>query len=244
MAGPPSTALLEANFSHGDYMPAWSVLDVLTLIAIFSGPVLAIMVSRYLENRKEVKERKLNVFRTLMRTRRTPVVPEHVGALNLIEIEFHDNERVLTAWRDLLRHFAATHPRRPDEDITGPMDAHERRSRDERFDRRLAQERQSLLAKLLHAIGKDIGFKAEQLDIFEGGYTPQGWEDYEIENRLIRRFTLDLLAGQRYLPVGVVDQFLSGRATPEDERPELLEQQDPAPKQPPADHPRQNDAAE
>lgn len=31
-----------------------------------------------------------------MRTRRTPIWPDHVGALNLVEIEFHDCPKVIT----------------------------------------------------------------------------------------------------------------------------------------------------
>lgn len=183
----------------------WSLLDILTLLAIFTGPIIAIMISRYLDGRREMRARKLDVFRTLMRTRRTPVLPEHVGALNLIEIEFQDNEKVLGAWRELLRHFASTHPRRPEEELTNQLDQPETRTRNERFHVRLAQERQTLLAKLLHSIGKEIGFKAEQLDIFEGGYTPQGWGDDEWEGRALRRVALELLTGDRFLPVGVVD---------------------------------------
>ena len=77
--------------------------------------------------------------------------------------------------------------------------------RTRRFNDRLAMERQKLLAKLLHAIAKRMRFKAEQLEIFEGGYTPQGWEDLDVEQRIIRRFAVDLFAGRRSVPVAVVD---------------------------------------
>jgi hypothetical protein len=69
----------------------------------------------------------------------------------------------------------------------------------------LYNERQRLLAKLLHAIASELGHKAEQLEIFEGGYTPRGWHDDDMEQRLIRQYALDLARGHRVVPVGVVD---------------------------------------
>ena len=41
----------------------------------------------------------MDLFRTLMRTRRVPMSADHVGALNLIEIEFASEPDVLAAWK-------------------------------------------------------------------------------------------------------------------------------------------------
>jgi hypothetical protein len=180
-------------------------MEVLTLIAIFAGPISAILVSRHLDARKEQRDRQMDIFRTLMRTRRTPVWADHVGALNLVEIEFKDDSKVIAAWKALFEHFAARHVRAPNEQIAEAMTPEEAGQRNQRFDERLGTERQKLLAKLLHAIAKRMRFNAEQLDIFEGGYTPQGWEDVETEQRLIRQFALEFLAGRRSVPVAVMD---------------------------------------
>ncbi len=181
------------------------MLEILTILAIFIGPISAIAVSRILDNGKERKARQMDIFRTLMRTRRTPIWADHVGALNLVEIEFKDNPTIIAAWTALFEHFGAKHVRGPDEEITAGLNQDEIGQRHRRFDDRLATERQKLLAKLLHAIAKKLRFDAEQLEIFEGGYTPQGWEDVELEQRAIRRYIVDLYLGRRMLPVGVVD---------------------------------------
>ena len=181
------------------------MLEILTILAIFIGPISAIAVSRILDNGKERKARQMDIFRTLMRTRRTPIWADHVGALNLVEIEFKDNPTIIAAWTALFEHFGAKHVRGPDEEITAGLNQGEIGQRHRRFDDRLATERQKLLAKLLHAIAKKLRFDAEQLEIFEGGYTPQGWEDVELEQRAIRRYIVDLYLGRRMLPVGVVD---------------------------------------
>jgi Family of unknown function (DUF6680) len=41
----------------------------------------------------------MDIFKTLMPTRRTPMYPEHVGALNLIELEYYKDKTVLAQWR-------------------------------------------------------------------------------------------------------------------------------------------------
>ncbi len=175
-----------------------TINDILTLIAIVGGPIVAVFLTRKLDARREQRARRMDVFRTLMRTRRTPTSVEHVGALNLIEIEFSRDLEVIKAWRELFTHFATEHNRRLEELSTA---LHENGAADARFSKRLGDERQRLLAKLLHAMAKVLDFKIEQLEIFEGGYTPQGWEDEYQEQRLVRRFLVDLYRGAVALPV-------------------------------------------
>jgi hypothetical protein len=176
--------------------------EILTLIALVGGPVTAVLLTRYVDQNREKSGRRMDVFRTLMRTRRAPMTAEHVGALNLIEIEFASDLEVQSAWKKLFEHLADEHPRRPYEVAT---DVSDKRKCDEAFYRRLADERARLLSKLLHAMAKALNFKIEQLEIFEGGYTPQGWEDELAEQRLVRKFLLDLYQGKVALPVMVFD---------------------------------------
>jgi hypothetical protein len=178
--------------------------DWLTLLAIVLGPLFGVWLARHMQDRAFYRERRLDIFRTLMRTRRTPMYPEHVGALNLVEIEFAKDNEVIGAWRDLFNHLGTEHPRKRDEVIeaTSQQDAGER---DHRYGIRLYLERQSLLAKLLHAMAKSLRFNINQLEIFEGGYTPQGWSEIEYDQTAIRRFAAQLAAGQRVLPIAVLD---------------------------------------
>ena len=104
--------------------------DYLTLLAIVVGPLLAIFVTRHLDNRRERTSRRMDIFRTLMRTRRTPMLPEHVGALNLIEIEFENQDEVISEWRKLFGHFGTNHTRHQTEEISDQMPIDIQRSRD------------------------------------------------------------------------------------------------------------------
>jgi uncharacterized protein DUF6680 len=161
-------------------------------------------MARRLEGKRAKRERRLDIFRTLMRTRRTPMWPDHVGALNLVEIEFHDHPRVIEKWRKLFEHLGTPHQKRRDEEISETMPEHEKRERSNRYWLRLDQERHEILAELLHAIGKVSGFsKMEQLEIFKGGYTPQGWTDVDFEQTAVRRLFAEIYLGHRMFPIGV-----------------------------------------
>jgi hypothetical protein len=73
--------------------------------------------------------------------------------------------------------------------------------KDERRLKRAWEERPALLTKLLHAIAKALNYKIEQLDILEGGYTPQGFFDDLEAQRQLRTLMAELLSGKRPLVV-------------------------------------------
>ncbi len=85
------------------------VIDILTILALLLGPIIALELQKQLEKRREERNRKLWVFKTLMAYRNTPLSPNFVQCLNLIDIEFNgDNspeKAVRTAWKVLLDHF-------------------------------------------------------------------------------------------------------------------------------------------
>lgn len=131
--------------------------------------------------------------------------PDHVGALNLVEIEFHSDSDVITALKNLFQHFGTEQVRRADERVEPGMSQSDVSIRDERFNVRLANDRAKLLALLLHEIARVQKFKVEQLELFEGGYSPQGWFNVEMEQAAIRSYALDLAAGRRIVPIGLLN---------------------------------------
>jgi hypothetical protein len=78
----------------------------LTIIAIFLGPIVAVQLTRFLDDKKEERERKLRVFKTLMATRGVVLSWAYVEALNLIDLEFSSKRRkereVIDAWKAYL----------------------------------------------------------------------------------------------------------------------------------------------
>lgn len=93
----------------------------------------------------------------------------------------------------------------------------------DRFDS-ATKKRDALLTKLLHEIAKSLKIEIEQLSILEGNYIPQGWVDEDWENRLIRRSLLDVLSSKKAIVI----------------RPDVSQQHNPFPPQPPAKIPSDN----
>ncbi|NTD93849.1 hypothetical protein G6M23_21190 [Agrobacterium tumefaciens] len=158
----------------GDAMLAWSVV-----LATFLGPILAVFVTRWVDDRRLKQSRKLETFRVLIRTRRTQLSYDFVAALNMVEIDFFNAPKVLTTHAELMRHLGA-------------------KTDDSWLDRT-----QRLVARLLYAMGQDVGYTMEQLDILEGGYIPQAMVDDETEQQRLRRSLLALLSGAHPLPVTI-----------------------------------------
>ena len=151
-----------------------------------------------------------------MGTRRQPTSPQHVEALNLIEIEFSGCENVINAFKALFQHLGTHHQRLPLEEVNDHIAPAEASRRNFQFDTRIVNERQTLLAILLHAISKEMKFRIEQLEIFAGGYMPQGWVDAEVEQKMIREYVTDLSTGSRVVPVSVVDYTTAPPANRQD----------------------------
>lgn len=162
-----------------------TIVDIATIAAIVFGPIVAVFLTRHLDNRRFKSDRRMEIFKDLMRTRRTRLSRDHVGALNLVEIEFHDVPKVIAAWQAHMKHLSDRTPRDGDQ---GAWDEWNRTG-----DRNLT--------KLLHALASELGFKIDGLDIFEGGYSPQGWTNIEDQQNMLRFLTLEVLKGNRALPV-------------------------------------------
>ena len=147
---------------------------IVTIIAIIVGPISAVFITRLLDDRRARRDRRWEIFRTLMRYRLKAMHAEFVGALNLLEVEFHNDPPVIKGWKSLLETFS-----RPD----------------------LADQRANALVRLLDAIAKNLDVSIEQLDISSGAYSPQGWEIVEERQEAILAFASDIASGNTALPI-------------------------------------------
>ena len=76
--------------------------DWLTIAAIVIGPIAAVGITLWIENRRKIHEAKLVTLRILMSTRDLPSDPSYQIAVKLIPIEFNDCPSVLSAHREFL----------------------------------------------------------------------------------------------------------------------------------------------
>lgn len=141
-------------------------LQVVNILAIVIGPVIAVLITLWHQSRKEKRYIKLNLYLTLMKKRKSyPVTIEYVDALNTIDVVFHKHREVLRLWHEFY-------------DVLLEKD----------FDLQKADHK---LLDLLFEMSKVLGFKnIKQTDI-DKFYTPIAHNNQillnsQIQNELLR----------------------------------------------------------
>lgn len=172
--------------------------DILTIIALIIGPVLAIQTQKWIERARDAKNNRLWIFKTLMATRGAILSMDHVAALNRIDLEFVSNKikykMVINAWKeyfDILKTGAKTK-----EELTV-----------------WANKREEKLADLLWEMGCSLGYKFDKVQIKRNIYSPVAHGMIEDENKIIRSSIIDLLTGNTSLPIKVEQVAWNEEAT-------------------------------
>ncbi|MBS1488045.1 MAG: hypothetical protein JST43_10710 [Bacteroidetes bacterium] len=163
--------------------------EILTIIAIVLGPILAVQAEKLLQRRREDKSRRLNIFKTLMATRGSSLSFAHVEALNRIDLEFSDDkkyQKVIAAWKEYFDNLGQK--AQTDEQLTVWVARNE-----------------ELLANLLYEMGQSLGYKFDKVLIKRNMYSPAGHERVERENELIRKGLLDVLKAETAIPMTIIN---------------------------------------
>jgi hypothetical protein len=163
--------------------PLLTFVDILTLIALIAGPLLAVVITRWMDKRSDQKRRRREIFSTLMRTRRFKLSVDHVSALNLIQIEFYRNKSVSSAYTSYISHLNLPLPE------TAPAQ------------QVFVDQRDDLFVDLVHAIAHALRYDFDKRDLNKLAYGPIGWQNDDEEARALRRASLELLSGRRPLPI-------------------------------------------
>jgi hypothetical protein len=168
-------------------------LGIVTIAAVIVGPILALYIQSRVNIRREKRDRKLWVFRTLMATRNTRVAADHVIALNMIDLEFYGNEKnnkeVTRAWNLYRDHLNNS----PD-------------NKDPKYEEKVEiwnKESNRVFNILLDKLGKSVGYDFEELLLNKGGYSPKAHGDLENELFLVRVGLIRLLGGDGHLKMDV-----------------------------------------
>ncbi len=162
-----------------------SLTDVLMVDAVLLAPLIAIQVSVFLETRREKRQRRLTLFRTLMMTRASRLAPDHVNALNMIDVEFSGvdakSKRVRSAWKAYL-------------DILNSANMPSEVWHEKTLD---------LFIDLLYNIAVGVGYDFDRTHLRRNAYFPRGFGETETDQVAIRTGVRELLEGKRVLPVWV-----------------------------------------
>lgn len=155
-----------------------------TIFAIVWGPIKAVQISRQNDDEKEVRRRKFAVFHDLMKTRRLALASDHVMALNLIQVEFYQHQKINDAYR---RYMAL---------LSRPAPAANDAAADQFY-----EEQEDGLYDLLHEIGDELGYKYDKRDLRKLAYGPKGWQNDEAQLRAVRMLLIEVMSGRRPIPV-------------------------------------------
>jgi hypothetical protein len=165
--------------------------DILSIAAVLLSPLVALQISEVIGRRRERRQRRLNVFRTLMATRASVLAPEHVQALNMIDIEFHGSDTqsraVLNAWKAYLDHLNQT---QTDAALWG-------------------SRREDLFVDLLYEMSRHLDYDFDKTHIRRTSYFPKGYGDLEADQLAIRKALVSMLSGKESFPI-----FLTGMNQP------------------------------
>jgi hypothetical protein len=163
----------------------WAVV-----LATVVGPVAAVFITRWNDQRREKRNRLLHVYRVLMATRRSAVSQDHVAAINLVEVEFHGVKPVIEAWSAYLTHLNSPTPQGASEEQSKIWN----------------DRRSELLAILLVKVAAHLGITKGEIEILHGGYAPQAWVTREAKLDAVQDYAIRLAEGRAVVPLSVVQQ--------------------------------------
>lgn len=174
-------------------------IEWLTILAILLAPLAALQVSALLERRREKRQRRFELFKTLMATRASGLSPDHVRALNSIDVEFEGKDKkskaVLHAWRAYHDHLGS--------------------SQEDREHWRLTK--QGLLVDLLYHMAQGLGYDFDKTSIKNTSYLPDGYLEADEHQLVIRRGFAAILSGKAAIPIA----FYSDDEADEDDKEKL-----------------------
>lgn len=175
------TAVREPEWWLGVKPEAW-----ITILAIVSGPIIALWLQRISERRREQRTRKRIVFKELMATRATRVSQRHVEALNAIDVEFYgpnkQDKKVITVWRLYHDHLS-------DSFAAGNNPAN------------WVDKGKDLFVDLLYEMARAVGYEFDKVGLKRDFYTPTAQGQLEDELAAFRKGLVAFFNGDKALPV-------------------------------------------
>jgi hypothetical protein len=163
------------------------MIGFFAIFATLLGPLLAVQAQKSIERWTEKRKRKMQIFHALMATRAYRLSHQHVEALNMIELEYHDcrlkkGKKVIDAWKayhDSLNYSLAN---------------------DSTF-----QKRDDLFIDLLYEMALYLKYDFDKISLKRSSYVPIAHGKAEDNQNLIQENLLKILSGEKSLPIAVTD---------------------------------------
>ena len=78
--------------------------ELVTLVGIIVGPIVAVAMTLLVETRRRQRDSKIQIMRMILNTRHLPADPSYNAAINLIPVEFNNDKKVMSTWKDYISH--------------------------------------------------------------------------------------------------------------------------------------------
>jgi len=168
------------------------------IISTFLGPIFAILATRWLDIRKEKRDRKFQIFSTLMATRAYGLSAGHVEALNRIDVEFSDikDKKVVDAWKAYLDHLSNDYLMKSDIFLWN-------------------ETIKNSFVELLHMMSENLGYDFDKTHIKKMSYSPVAHGTTENEQTELRKLLINVLKGSVPITITNFPNAQNNEAQPE-----------------------------
>lgn len=164
-----------------------TLVGIITIIAIYYSPIVALRVQKEIEAGKEQMQQKMNIFKTLMATRAEPVSSEHVKALNMIDVEFYNDKEITSTWNAYRDHLNSY----PQDEVSQKI---------------WYEKTSEHLTNLLFEMAQLLGFTFDKVLLKKGAYAPIAHGTLNAEQAIMRKNFIELLSGNKCLKVELIEK--------------------------------------
>ena len=125
------------------------------IVGLIIGPVIAVLITLWIDGRRRSREQKIVVLRLLLATRHTPADPNFATAINLVPVEFAGASGVLQAHKEFVQ--AVNVKATPETEQAVAMNTGMKTTR------------------LIYEVAGNLGFNIRETDIQSEAYASTGW---------------------------------------------------------------------
>jgi hypothetical protein len=169
-----------------------TVSDTILILATIAGPILAVQAQKWIERATERGSAQKRIFFALMATRATRVAPDHVQALNMIDLEFSGSgwrrqtsreREVVNRWRIYADHL------NQDVDEADLWNAHG----------------DELFTDLLVALAAALRYSFDRVQLRRGIYYPRAHGEAETRRVVFEKAVVKVFTGESPLSMKITE---------------------------------------
>ena len=170
-----------------------TLLTIVGILAVIFAPIITLVISSILQDQKDKRYQKIEIFKLLTADRHDLVNENTVRALNLIDVVFSDHKDVTHLWREYYEM----------QTNTGFNNENGNKLREEKY------------KELIHAMATILGYKNYHLDISRV-YNPSGLATQKFLNNSILLELHKLLSNSEKVninitPIGIAQSIIENK---------------------------------